>query len=61
MELRIKVRVLVPEPAPEPAAPTRGGPSPMKLDKTCALFFGTKIDSKLREALSQIDGGLNVG
>ncbi|HVK77542.1 MAG TPA: hypothetical protein VM734_29765 [Kofleriaceae bacterium] len=25
----------------------------MKLDKTCALFFGTRIDSKLREALSQ--------
>jgi hypothetical protein len=25
----------------------------MKLDKTCALFFGTKIDSKMREALSQ--------
>lgn len=25
----------------------------MNLDKTCALFFGTKIDSKTREALSQ--------
>lgn len=25
----------------------------MKLDKTCALFFGTKVDSKMREALSQ--------
>ncbi len=24
----------------------------MKLDKTCALFFGTKIDSKLREGLA---------
>jgi hypothetical protein len=29
----------------------------MKLDKTCALFFGTKIDSKLREALSQSKAG----
>src|SRR5690348_14933971 len=29
----------------------------MKLDKTCALFFGTKIDSKLREALSQAKPG----
>jgi hypothetical protein len=29
----------------------------MKLDKTCALFFGTKIDSKLREALSQSKTG----
>ena len=29
----------------------------MKLDKTCALFFGTKIDSKLREALSQCKPG----
>ncbi|HVV85360.1 MAG TPA: hypothetical protein VHE35_19995 [Kofleriaceae bacterium] len=29
----------------------------MKLDKTCALFFGTKIDSKLREALSQSKPG----
>jgi hypothetical protein len=25
----------------------------MKLDKTTSLFFGTKIDSKMREALSQ--------
>lgn len=24
----------------------------MKLDKSCALFFGTKIDSKLREGLA---------
>ena len=24
----------------------------MKLDKTCSLFFGTKIDSKLREGLA---------
>jgi len=24
----------------------------MKLDKVCALFFGTKIDSKLREGLA---------
>ena len=24
----------------------------MKLDKACALFFGTKIDSKLREGLA---------
>ena len=24
----------------------------MKLDKGCALFFGTKIDSKLREGLA---------
>jgi hypothetical protein len=29
----------------------------MKLDKTCALFFATKIDSKLREALSQSKAG----
>jgi len=29
----------------------------MKLDKTCSLFFGTKIDSKLREALSQSKPG----
>ena len=29
----------------------------MKLDKTCALFFGTRIDSKLREALSQCKPG----
>jgi hypothetical protein len=29
----------------------------MKLDKTCQLFFGTKIDSKLREALSQCKPG----
>ena len=24
----------------------------MKLDKSCALFFGTKVDSKLREGLA---------
>ncbi|MGE0871474.1 MAG: hypothetical protein AB7P03_23140 [Kofleriaceae bacterium] len=24
----------------------------MKLDKTCSLFFGTKVDSKLREGLA---------
>jgi len=29
----------------------------MKLDKSCALFFGTKIDSKLREALAQCKPG----
>ncbi len=29
----------------------------MKIDKTCSLFFGTKIDSKLREALSQCKPG----
>ena len=29
----------------------------MKIDKTCALFFATKIDSKLREALSQCKPG----
>jgi hypothetical protein len=29
----------------------------MKLDKTCALFFGTKIDSKTREALAQAKPG----
>ena len=29
----------------------------MKLDKTCALFFGTKIDSKTREALAQSKPG----
>jgi hypothetical protein len=29
----------------------------MKLDKTCALFFATKIDSKLREALAQSKAG----
>jgi hypothetical protein len=29
----------------------------MKLDKSTALFFGTKIDSKLREALSQCKPG----
>lgn len=29
----------------------------MKLDKTSALFFGTKIDSKLREALAQSKTG----
>lgn len=45
MELLIKVRILVPE------------LEPMKLDKSCALFFGTKIDSKLREALAQCKPG----
>lgn len=29
----------------------------MKIDKSCALFFGTKIDSKLREALAQCKPG----
>jgi len=29
----------------------------MKLDKSCPLFFATKIDSKLREALSQCKPG----
>ena len=29
----------------------------MKLDKTTSLFFGTKIDSKLREALSKAKPG----
>ena len=29
----------------------------MKLDKACALFFGTKIDSKTREALAQAKPG----
>jgi hypothetical protein len=29
----------------------------MKLDKSTSLFFGTKIDSKLREALSQAKPG----
>src|SRR5258707_608126 len=26
--------------------------NPMKIDKSCGLFFGTKIDSKLREGLA---------
>ena len=46
LELLIKVRILVPELA-----------RTMKLDKGTALFFGTKIDSKLREALSQCKPG----
>ena len=29
----------------------------MKLDKSCKLFFGCKIDSKLREALAQAKPG----
>ena len=29
----------------------------MKLDKSCQLFFGLKIDSKLREALAQAKPG----
>ena len=29
----------------------------MNLDKTCQLFFGCKIDSKLREALAQAKPG----
>lgn len=29
----------------------------MNLDKSCQLFFGCKIDSKLREALSQAKPG----
>lgn len=29
----------------------------MKLDKTCSLFFGTKIDSKLREGLALSKAG----
>ncbi len=29
----------------------------MTLDKTCKLFFGCKIDSKLREALAQAKPG----
>lgn len=29
----------------------------MRLDKTCKLFFGCKIDSKLREALAQAKPG----
>src|ERR1700704_4907931 len=41
LELLIKVRILVPERRPS-----------MKLDKGCALFFATKIDSKLREGLA---------
>ena len=41
MELLIKVRILVPEPA-----------GTMKLDKSTSLFFATKIDSKLREGLA---------
>ena len=48
LELLIEVRILVPELAEH---------EPMKLDKSCALFFGTKIDSKLREALSQSKPG----
>src|SRR5690349_5717488 len=49
LELLIKVRILVPELA-DPG-------TPMKLDKSCGLFFGTKIDSKLREALAQSKQG----
>lgn len=29
----------------------------MRLDKTCSLFFGTKIDSKLREGLALSKAG----
>ena len=35
----------------------RGGKYDMKLDKTSALFFGTKIDSKLREGLALSKAG----
>jgi hypothetical protein len=38
-------------------SPGPGVRNTMKLDKSCALFFGTKIDSKLREALSQCKPG----
>ena len=33
-------------------AAVRAARANMKLDKTCALFFATKIDSKLREGLA---------
>ena len=47
MELLIKVRILVPEPAN-----VADGCTDMKLDKSTSLFFATKIDSKLREGLA---------
>ena len=43
----MEVRILLPE------LPTLDRKKSMKLDKTCQLFFGRKIDSKLREALAQ--------
>ena len=48
LELLIKVRILVPEPA---RLVCRWMPD-MKLDKSTSLFFATKIDSKLREGLA---------
>jgi hypothetical protein len=48
LELLIKVRILV----PEPADPVCGWMHAMKLDKSTSLFFATKIDSKLREGLA---------
>ena len=47
LELLIKVRILVPEPAISPR-----WMHAMKLDKSTSLFFATKIDSKLREGLA---------
>jgi hypothetical protein len=49
LELLIKVRILVPEPVASGGGRRVG---PMKIDKTSALFFGTRIDSKLREGLA---------
>ncbi len=45
----MKVRILLPEPLPAHQL--------MNLDKTCQLFFGCKIDSKLREALANAKPG----
>jgi hypothetical protein len=52
LELLIKVRILVPEPAD-----WLHGKHYMKLDKSTFLFFATKVDSKLREGLSQSKPG----
>src|SRR5262245_48251965 len=52
LELLIKVRILVPEPARLVARK-----HDMKLDKSTFLFFATKVDSKLREGLNQSKPG----
>ncbi len=51
LEPSMEVRILL----PEPTSWTRK--KSMKLDKSCQLFFGRKIDSKLREALAQAKPG----
>ncbi len=53
MEPLVKVRILL----PEPTQPTPADHIIMILDKACQLFFGCKIDSKLREGLAQAKPG----